>query len=101
MQVRVRSPPLTRRDCPSRHQAGEHHAPAGGYVKVLDLWDCKAWRIHLRRGYGGRAKSVTLADTNLGRYSELFVHVSPEQASGTQVDKTTDIWSSAWFLRKW
>ena len=32
------------RDCPSRHQTGEHHAPAGWIRESARLWDCEACR---------------------------------------------------------
>ena len=39
-----------RGNCPSRHQTGEHHAPAGRIRESARLWDCEACRIRTFAG---------------------------------------------------
>ena len=63
-----------------------------GYVKVLDFGIAKLAEPPRQRTADG-AGSVTLAATNLGSILGTIRYMSPEQACGGQVNKTTDIWS--------
>ena len=63
-----------------------------GYVKVLDFGIAKLAESGFA-GNGGRAEPMTLAETNLGSILGTVRYMSPEQACGAHVDKSTDIWS--------
>jgi TolB-like protein/Tfp pilus assembly protein PilF len=63
-----------------------------GYVKVLDFGIAKLAEqevpVTMPRG-----EALLLVETNLGSVLGTVRYMSPEQACGGQVDKTTDIWS--------
>src|SRR5947199_5958139 len=64
-----------------------------GYVKVLDFGIAKLAESAFAEATADGAGSMTLAETNLGSILGTVRYMSPEQACGAQVDKTTDIWS--------
>ena len=64
-----------------------------GYVKVLDFGIAKLAESTFAEATADGGKSLTLAATNLGSILGTLRHMSPEQARGAPVDKTTDIWS--------
>src|SRR5881227_654698 len=64
-----------------------------GYVKVLDFGIAKLAESAFAKAAADEAGSMTLAATNLGSILGTVRYMSPEQARGAQVDKTTDIWS--------
>ncbi|PYI99415.1 MAG: hypothetical protein DME98_00770, partial [Verrucomicrobia bacterium] len=64
-----------------------------GYVKVLDFGIAKLAESAFAEDTADGAGSVTLAATNLGSVLGTVRYMSPEQACGAQVDKSTDIWS--------
>ena len=64
-----------------------------GYVKVLDFGIAKLAESAFAEAASDGAGSVTLAETNLGSVLGTVRYMSPEQACGAHVDKTTDIWS--------
>src|SRR5207237_7826257 len=64
-----------------------------GYVKVLDFGIAKLAESAFAEATADGAGSMTLAETNLGSILGTVRYMSPEQARGAQVDKTTDIWS--------
>jgi eukaryotic-like serine/threonine-protein kinase len=64
-----------------------------GYVKVLDFGIAKLAESAFAKATADEAGSTTLAATNLGSILGTVQYMSPEQACGAQVDKTTDIWS--------
>jgi serine/threonine protein kinase/Flp pilus assembly protein TadD len=64
-----------------------------GYVKVLDFGIAKLAESAFADATADGAGSATLAETNLGAVLGTVRYMSPEQACGEQVDKTTDIWS--------
>jgi TolB-like protein/Tfp pilus assembly protein PilF len=83
------------------HQAGIVHRDIkpenimlrpDGYVKVLDFGIAKLAEqevpVTMPRG-----EALLLVETNLGSVLGTVRYMSPEQACGGQVDKTTDIWS--------
>jgi eukaryotic-like serine/threonine-protein kinase len=84
------------------HQAGIVHRDIkpenimlrpDGYVKVLDFGIAKLAESALAKASAGGTESITLAATNLGSILGTVRYMSPEQARGEYVDKTTDIWS--------
>src|SRR5438128_1593848 len=64
-----------------------------GYVKVLDFGIAKLAESAFAEATADGTGSMTLAETNLGSILGTVRYMSPEQACGAQVDKTTDIWS--------
>jgi eukaryotic-like serine/threonine-protein kinase len=64
-----------------------------GYVKVLDFGIAKLAESAFAKAAADGAGSMTLAETNLGSILGTVRYMSPEQASGGQVDKGTDLWS--------
>src|SRR5205809_3219205 len=64
-----------------------------GYVKVLDFGIAKLAESAFAEATADGTGSMTLAETNLGSILGTVRSMSPEQACGAQVDKSTDIWS--------
>src|SRR6476660_3236945 len=64
-----------------------------GYVKVLDFGIAKLAESAFADATADRAGSMTMGETNLGAVLGTIRYMSPEQACGAHVDKTTDIWS--------
>src|SRR6266536_2990528 len=64
-----------------------------GYVKVLDFGIAKLAESAFADAAADGAGSATLVETNLGAVMGTVRYMSPEQACGGQVDKSTDIWS--------
>src|SRR5262245_48548911 len=84
------------------HQAGIVHRDIkpenimlrpDGYVKVLDFGIAKLAESAFAEATADGAGSMRLAYTNLGSILGTVRYMSPEQARGGHVDKTTDIWS--------
>jgi TolB-like protein/Tfp pilus assembly protein PilF len=63
-----------------------------GYVKVLDFGIAKLAEQELPTTMP-RDEALLLVETNLGSVLGTVRYMSPEQASGAHVEKTTDIWS--------
>src|SRR5438046_2164342 len=63
-----------------------------GYVKVLDFGIAKLAEQELPTTMP-RDEALLLVETNLGSVLRTVRYMSPEQAFGAQVDKSTDIWS--------
>src|SRR5215472_2978051 len=63
-----------------------------GYVKVLDFGIAKLAEQELPTTIP-RDEALFLVETNLGSVLGTVRYMSPEQACGEQIDKTTDIWS--------
>src|SRR5213596_1190886 len=63
-----------------------------GYVKVLDFGIAKLAEQELPITLP-RDEALLLVETNLGSVLGTVRYMSPEQARGGHVDKTTDIWS--------
>jgi TolB-like protein/Flp pilus assembly protein TadD len=63
-----------------------------GYVKVLDFGIAKLAEQELPATMS-RDEALLLVETNLGSILGTVRYMSPEQARGAQVGKTTDIWS--------
>jgi serine/threonine protein kinase len=83
------------------HQAGIVHRDIkpenimlrpDGYVKVLDFGIAKLAEQEVPATMP-RDEALLLVETNLGSILGTVRYMSPEQACGAQVDKTTDIWS--------
>ena len=64
-----------------------------GYVKVLDFGIAKLAESAFAKAAADGPEPMTLAETNLGSILGTVRYMSPEQACGAQVDKSTDIWS--------
>jgi eukaryotic-like serine/threonine-protein kinase len=64
-----------------------------GYVKVLDFGIAKLAESAFARDTADGAEPIALAETNLGSILGTVHYMSPEQACGAPVDKSTDIWS--------
>src|SRR5438445_2875275 len=64
-----------------------------GYVKVLDFGIANLAESAFAEATADGTGSMTLADTSLGSILGTVRYMSPEQACGAQVDKSTDIWS--------
>jgi serine/threonine protein kinase/Tfp pilus assembly protein PilF len=84
------------------HQAGIVHRDIkpenimlrpDGYVKVLDFGIAKLAESAFAEATADKAGSMTLAATDLGSVLGTVRYMSPEQARGGHVDKTSDIWS--------
>ena len=71
-----------------------------GYVKVLDFGIAKLAEQELPATMP-RDQALLLVETNLGAVLGTVRYMSPEQACGTHVDKSTDIWSLGVVLYKW
>src|SRR5881396_1418627 len=63
-----------------------------GYVKVLDFGIAKLAEREVPVTTP-KDEALLLVETNLGSVLGTVRYMSPEQACGTQVDKSTDIWS--------
>ena len=63
-----------------------------GYVKVLDFGIAKLAEQEVPATMP-RDEALLLVETNLGSILGTVRYMSPEQACGAQVDKSTDIWS--------
>src|SRR5437867_4594127 len=63
-----------------------------GYVKVLDFGIAKLAEQEMPPTMP-RDEALLLVETNLGAVLGTVRYMSPEQACGAQVDKSTDIWS--------
>jgi non-specific serine/threonine protein kinase len=63
-----------------------------GYVKVLDFGIAKLAEQEVPATMP-KDEALLLVETNLGSILGTVRYMSPEQASGRQVDKSTDIWS--------
>ena len=63
-----------------------------GYVKVLDFGIAKLAEQEVPLTMP-RDEALLLVETNLGSILGTVRYMSPEQACGAQVDKSTDIWS--------
>src|SRR6266567_1665984 len=83
------------------HQAGIVHRDIkpenimlrpDGYVKVLDFGIAKLAEQQVPLTTP-RDEALSLVETNLGSILGTVRYMSPEQACGAHVDKTTDIWS--------
>jgi serine/threonine protein kinase len=83
------------------HQAGIVHRDIkpenimlrpDGYVKVLDFGIAKLAEQEVPLTMP-TAEALLLVETNLGSILGTVRYMSPEQACGGQVDKSTDIWS--------
>ncbi len=83
------------------HQAGIVHRDIkpenimlrpDGYVKVLDFGIAKLAEQQLPATMP-RDEALLLVETNLGSILGTVRYMSPEQACGAHVDKSTDIWS--------
>ena len=84
------------------HQAGIVHRDMkpenimlrpDGYVKVLDFGIAKLAESAFAEATADGTEPTTLVETNLGSILGTVRYMSPEQACGAQVDKSTDIWS--------
>ena len=64
-----------------------------GYVKVLDFGIAKLAEAGTCRRRCRRDEALSLVETNLGSILGTVRYMSPEQARGAPVDKSTDIWS--------
>src|SRR5438132_3425133 len=64
-----------------------------GYVKVLDFGIAKLAESAFAEATADGAEPMTLAETNLGSILGTVRYMSPEQAFGAPVGKSTDIWS--------
>ena len=83
------------------HQAGIVHRDIkpenimlrpDGYVKVLDFGIAKLAEQEVPINMP-RDEALLVVETNLGSILGTVRYMSPEQARGAQVDKSTDIWS--------
>jgi Serine/threonine protein kinase len=83
------------------HQAGIVHRDIkpenimlrpDGYVKVLDFGIAKLAEREVPVNMP-RDEALSLVETNLGSILGTVRYMSPEQACGANVDKSTDIWS--------
>ena len=83
------------------HQAGIVHRDikpenimlrSDGYAKVLDFGIAKLAEQELPTSMP-KDEALLLVETNLGSVLGTVRYMSPEQARGGHVDKTTDIWS--------
>ena len=63
-----------------------------GYVKVLDFGIAKLAEQEVPANMP-RDEALLVVETNFGSILGTVRYMSPEQARGAQVDKTTDIWS--------
>ncbi len=84
------------------HQAGIVHRDIkpenimlrpDGYAKVLDFGIAKLAESAVAEATADRAGSMTVAETIFGSVLGTVRYMSPEQARGVHIDKTTDIWS--------
>ena len=66
---------------------------ADGTVKVLDFGLAKAFQPEASGASASESPTITVAATQQGIILGTAAYMSPEQASGKQVDKRADIWS--------
>src|SRR5262245_48403166 len=64
-----------------------------GKVKVLDFGLAKAFEVETSKPNLSQSPTLTLAATNSGVILGTAAYMSPEQAKGKEVDRTSDVWA--------